>query len=93
MRVDASGAGSPESLLKFDASYGAASGNGIPEAFSPDAGVCPTSVRCYGVSGMSGNGVNWSADGGQYWLGGPSGASSVRNAIRCSSSSSLVVVT
>jgi hypothetical protein len=52
-------------------------------AFSPDAGVCPTSVRCYGVSGITGNGVNWSADGGQYWLGGPSGASSVRNAIAC----------
>jgi Photosynthesis system II assembly factor YCF48 len=52
-------------------------------AFSPDAGVCPTSVRCYGVSGMTGNGVNWSADGGKYWLGGPSGASSVRNAIAC----------
>jgi hypothetical protein len=32
---------------------------------------------------MTGNGVNWSADGGQYWLGGPSGASSVRNAIAC----------
>jgi len=52
-------------------------------AFSPDAGVCPTSVRCYGVSGITGNGVNWSADGGQYWLGGPSGASSVRSAIAC----------
>ena len=27
--------------------------------------------------------VNWSADGGEYWLGGPSGASSIRNAIAC----------
>jgi len=52
-------------------------------AFSPDAGVCPTSARCYGVSGITGNGVNWSADGGKYWLGGPSGASSIRNAIAC----------
>jgi len=52
-------------------------------AFSPEAGVCPTSARCYGVSGMTGNGVNWSADGGEYWLGGPSGAGSVRDAIAC----------
>jgi hypothetical protein len=52
-------------------------------AFSPDAGVCPTSARCYGVAAMTGNGVNWSADGGRYWLGGPSGASSIRNAIAC----------
>jgi hypothetical protein len=52
-------------------------------AFSPDAGVCPTSARCYGVASLSGNDVNWSADGGKYWLGGPSGASSVRNAIAC----------
>jgi len=52
-------------------------------AFSPDAGVCPTSARCYGVSGITGNGVNWSADGGKYWLGGPSGASSIRTAIAC----------
>jgi hypothetical protein len=52
-------------------------------AFSPDAGVCPTSAGCYGVSGITGNGVNWSADGGKYWLGGPSGASSIRNAIAC----------
>ncbi|MBV9095129.1 MAG: hypothetical protein JO132_14840 [Streptosporangiaceae bacterium] len=49
-------------------------------AFSPDAGACPTSGRCYGVSGT---GVAWSADGGQLWLEGPSGASSIRNAIAC----------
>ena len=52
-------------------------------AFSPDAGACPTSARCYGVSLFAGNGVAWSADGGELWLEGPSGASSVRNAIAC----------
>ena len=59
----------------------------VGSAFSPDAGVCPTSARCYGVSSTNpfdpGNGVNWSADGGKFWLGGPSGASSIRNAIAC----------
>ena len=64
-------------------------------AFSPDAGACPTSARCYGVSGTSasefgtkagyaGPGpVSWSTDGGELWLAGPSGASSIRNAIAC----------
>jgi hypothetical protein len=52
-------------------------------SFSPDAGACPTSARCYGVSLFAGNGVAWSADGGELWLEGPSGASSVRNAIAC----------
>ena len=52
-------------------------------AFSPDAGACPTSARCYGVSSDPGNGVNWSADGGKLWLEGSSGASSTRNAIAC----------
>jgi hypothetical protein len=52
-------------------------------AFSPDAGVCPTSARCYGVSLDTGNGVAWSADGGELWLEGSSGASSIRNAIAC----------
>jgi len=56
-------------------------------AFSPDAGVCPASARCYGVSSMSpfdpGTGVHWSADGGQLWLEGSSGASSIRTAIAC----------
>jgi Photosynthesis system II assembly factor YCF48 len=52
-------------------------------AFSPDAGACPTSARCYGVSLFAGNDVAWSADGGELWLEGPSGASSTRNAIAC----------
>jgi hypothetical protein len=52
-------------------------------AFSPDVGACPASARCYGVSLFAGNGVAWSADGGELWLEGPSGASSIRNAIAC----------
>jgi len=55
----------------------------VGSAFSPDAGVCPTSARCYGVSLGPGNGVDRSADGGKLWLEGPSGASSIRNAIAC----------
>ena len=55
--------------------------------FAPDAGVCPTAGRCYGVFSTSpfdpGNGVDWSTDGGALWWFGPSGASSVRNAIAC----------
>ena len=55
--------------------------------FAPDAGVCPTAARCYGVFSTSpfdpGNGVDWSADGGALWSFGPSGASSIRNAIAC----------
>ena len=55
--------------------------------FAPDAADCPTSARCYGVYSTSpfdpGNGVDWSADGGELWLSGPSGASSIRNAIAC----------
>jgi hypothetical protein len=51
-------------------------------AFAPDAGDCPTSARCYGVHSTN-NGVDWSADGGELWLSGPSGASSLRNAIAC----------
>ena len=66
--------------------------------FSPDAGACPTSARCYGVSsissgtepgitegvGYAGPGpVSWSADGGELWLAGPSGAGSIRTAIAC----------
>ena len=55
--------------------------------FAPDAGVCPTAARCYGVFSASpfdpGNGVDWSTDGGALWWFGPSGASSVRNAIAC----------
>jgi len=50
--------------------------------FAPDAGVCPTSARCYGVHSTS-NGVYWSADGGELWLAGSSGASSLRIAIAC----------
>jgi hypothetical protein len=51
-------------------------------AFAPDAGDCPSSARCYGVHSTS-NGVDWSAGGGELWLSGPSGASSLRNAIAC----------
>jgi hypothetical protein len=55
--------------------------------FAPDAGVCPTAARCYGVFSSSpfdpGNGMDWSVDGGALWLFGPSGASSVRNALAC----------
>jgi hypothetical protein len=51
-------------------------------AFAPDAGDCPSSARCYGVHSAS-NGVDWSAGGGELWLSGPSGASSLRNAIAC----------
>jgi hypothetical protein len=55
--------------------------------FSPDAGACPTSARCYGVSRTgpfnTGNGMNWSEDGGELWLNGPSGATSVRTVIAC----------
>jgi hypothetical protein len=40
-----------------------------PLSLSPDAGVCPTSARCYSVSGTSpfdpATGVNWPADGGE----------------------------
>jgi len=51
--------------------------------FSPDAGACPASARCYGFSLSAGSGVAWSADGGELWLQGPSGASSIRTAIAC----------
>ncbi len=55
--------------------------------FAPDAGDCPTSARCYGVRSAGpfdpGNSVYWSTDGGELWLAGPSGASSIRNAIAC----------
>jgi hypothetical protein len=55
--------------------------------FAPDAGVCPTAARCYGVFSTNpfdpGNGVDWSTDGGALWAFGPSGASSIRNAIAC----------
>src|SRR5208282_1375632 len=50
---------------------------GVP--FSPGTGDCPTSARCYGLSAEAGNSVNWSADGGELWLEGASGASSTRN--------------
>ena len=61
-------------------------------------GRLPTSARCYGVSsissgtepgitegvGYAGPGpVSWSADGGELWLAGPSGAGSIRTAIAC----------
>ena len=56
-------------------------------AFAPDAGACPTSARCYGVSSTSasefGTSATWSTDGGEFWLAGPSGASSIRSAIAC----------
>jgi hypothetical protein len=54
--------------------------HGSGAAFSPDAGACPASGRCYGISGTA---VAWSADGGELWLEGPSGAGSIRNAIAC----------
>jgi photosystem II stability/assembly factor-like uncharacterized protein len=62
------------------------SAHGAP--FAPDAGDCPTSARCYGLRSTSpfdpGNGMNWSADGGELWLAGePSGAGSLRTAIAC----------
>jgi len=55
--------------------------------FSPDDADCPTSDRCYGVYTTSpfdpGNGVYWSADRGELWLGGPSGSRSARNDVAC----------
>jgi photosystem II stability/assembly factor-like uncharacterized protein len=62
------------------------SAHGSP--FAPDAGDCPTSARCYGLSSESpfdpGNDMYRSTDGGALWLvGEPSGASSLRNAIAC----------
>jgi photosystem II stability/assembly factor-like uncharacterized protein len=55
--------------------------------FSPDAAVCPTSLRCYGVQSTSpfdaGNIVYRSTDGGTAWSGGPGGSGVIRNDIAC----------
>jgi hypothetical protein len=61
--------------------------HGLGAPFAPDVGDCPTSARCYGLSSESpfdpGNGMYRSTDGGELWLAGQSGASSLRNAIDC----------
>jgi photosystem II stability/assembly factor-like uncharacterized protein len=75
------GPGRPWKLLSCPASATSCT------TFSPDAGECPTSLRCYGVYSTSpfddGNIVYRSADGGLAWQGGPSGSSSMRAGLAC----------
>jgi photosystem II stability/assembly factor-like uncharacterized protein len=60
---------------------------GTCTTFSPDAGVCPTSARCYGVYSTSpfdaGTIVYRSVNGGAGWQGGPSGSGRLRSDIAC----------
>jgi len=66
---------------------GPAPGGGCATSFSPDAGDCPTSARCYGVYSTSpfdpGTSVWLSADGGAAWQAVPSGSGSIRNDLAC----------